>query len=142
MSKAAKSSPSRTATDQTREHYNRPEVKETILRFCQDGEAWRPLNGDQGWYTSNGNEAVRLRAPEDYEDTAKRYRTLYATLDLLHTAVKGVSRPWDKTRGAPTEPIGTLRDCLAYTLGADIDSVGNIIGDPTVKQAVEEMPSF
>jgi len=132
----------KTATDQTRKHYKRPEVKETILRFCQDGEAWRPLNGDQGWYIGNGRREIRLRSPEDYEDTTKRYRTLYATLDLFHTAVKGVSRSWDTARGAPTEPIGTLRDCLAYTLGADIDSVGDIIGDPAVKQAVEEMAKF
>lgn len=80
MSKKPKSPHSDTATNQTTAHYRRPEVRETILQFCQDDEKWRALNGDKGWYTSVSKGEVRLRTPEDYEDTASKFRTLYATL--------------------------------------------------------------
>jgi hypothetical protein len=130
-----------TANDLTREHYQRPEVKGTILRYCLDGEAFRALNGDQGWYTSANDGKVRLRTPGDYEDTITRFRTLYATLDLLDPSVKQASGVWDDTKHAPTEPIGTLRDCAAYTLGVDIDGVGDI-QDPEVKGAVEGAARF
>ena len=139
----AKSGPTeQTSTGLTPEHYRRQEVREVILRFSQDVDAWRPLNGDQGWYISHGKGDVRLRSPEDYENTIEKYRTLYATLDLLDPAVKKISQPWNETNRAPAEPIGTFRDCLAYTLGADIDSIGNIIEDPPVKLAVEEAGKF
>jgi hypothetical protein len=131
-----------TSTKLTQEHYRRKEVRDVILRFSQDGDAWRALNGDQGWYIGHGKGDVRLRSPEDYEGTIKRYRTLYATLDLFHPTVKEISRPWNETNRAPAEPIGTFRGCLAYTLGADIDCIGNIIEDLTVKLAVEEAGKF
>ena len=134
--------PTKTATDETRRHYERPVVKKTILRFCQDGTKQRALNGDQGWYISSGNGAVRLRSPGDYEDTASKFRTLYATLDLFDPEVMNISSPWDKKAGKPEHPIGTWRECQAYTLGADIDSIGNIIEDPSIKQAVEDTAKF
>jgi hypothetical protein len=142
MSEKPKSLPRETATDQTIEHYKRPEVRETILQFCQDGAEWRALNGDQGWYTSASNGEVRLRSPEDYENTAAKFRTLYATLDLFDPEVKKISSPWDKEAGKPATPIGTFRDCQAYTLGADIDGIGNIIEDPSIKKAVEDAAKF
>ncbi|HON36338.1 MAG TPA: hypothetical protein PLY52_08540 [Methanothrix sp.] len=132
-----------TATDLTIEHYQRPEVREAILRFCQlDALGWRALNGDNGWYISNGNNEVRLRALEDYDDTVSRYRTLYATLDVLLPEVKDQSRPWDDHKGAPQEPIGTFRECSAYTLGADIDSNNHDVTEPAVKKAVEDMARY
>jgi len=131
-----------TANKWTCEHYNRPEVRDTILRFCQDGTKQRALNGDQGWYISSGNGAVRLRSHEDYEDTASKFRTLYATLDLFDPEVMNISSPWDEKAGKPEHPIGTWRECQAYTLGADIDSIGNIIEDPSIKQAVEDTAKF
>ncbi|MGE4379658.1 MAG: hypothetical protein AB7E62_01780, partial [Methanothrix sp.] len=131
-----------TANKWTCEHYKRPEVRDTILRFCQDGTKQRALNGDQGWYISSGNGAVRLRSHEDYEDTASKFRTLYATLDLFDPEVMNISSPWDEKAGKPEHPIGTWRECQAYTLGADIDSIGNIIEDPSIKQAVEDTAKF
>jgi len=138
----AKHNVEKTSSGLTREHYRRKGVRDVILRFSQDGDAWRALNGDQGWYISHDKGEVRLRSPEDYENTIEKYRTSYATLDLLNPAVKEISRPWNKTRGEPTESIGTFRDCQAYTLGADIDSLGDIIEDPSVKLAVEEAGKF
>ena len=43
---------SSTATDLTREHYMRPEVREIISKFAMPGEGtWRALNGDfHRWY--------------------------------------------------------------------------------------------
>jgi hypothetical protein len=103
------------------EHYQRPEIKEVILRFCQEGEAWRALNGDNGWYISAGNGKVRLRSPKDYEDTAAMLRTLYATLDLFDPHVKKDHPVW-KEEGNPEKLISTFEHCHAYTLGDDIDS--------------------
>lgn len=72
--------PTKTATDETRRHYERPVVKKTILRFCQDGTKQRALNGDQGWYISSGNGAVRLRSPGDYEP---EQRGTYSPLEFI-----------------------------------------------------------
>lgn len=137
-----------TATDLTIEHYDRPEVRAAILRYCQDAEAWRALNGDDGWY-KRGSEAgnVRLATPEDYESLIGEYRTLYATLDLLEPSVKMISERWDQTRGAPERPIGTLASCLAFTLSVDIDSIKgedrkDIVASSEIKAAVEDAGQF
>jgi hypothetical protein len=71
-----------------------------------------------------------------------KFRTLYATLDLFDPEVKKISQPWDEEAGKPEHPIGTLRDCQAYTLGADIDGVGNIVEDSFIKKAVEDAAKF
>jgi len=142
MSERRGSSSAKTATDQTREHYNRPEVREAILRFCEDGQKCRALNGDQGWYASTGKGEVRLRTPGDYIDTITEFRTLYATLDHFEPEVKEITQPWDAKAGRPKETIGTFKNCHAYTLGADIDSIGNIIEDHSIKQAVEDAAKF
>jgi len=132
-----------TATDFTIEHYQKPEVKSVILKFCNpETGGFRPLNGDLGWYISTGNGSVRLRTPEDYESTILKFRTLYALLDVLDSSVKGISAPWNEEKQRPETPIGTFSDCLSYTLGADIDSIGDIVNNPAVKQAVEEMAKF
>jgi hypothetical protein len=137
-----------TATDLTIEHYHRPEVQAAILRYCQDVEAWRALNGDDGWY-KRGAEAgkVRLATPEDYESLVEKYRTLYATLDLFEPSVKMISERWDQTRGAPEKPIGALVNCLAFTPSVDIDSIKganskDIVTSPEIKAAVEDAGQF
>jgi hypothetical protein len=133
---------SQTASKWSREHYQRLKVRETILRFCQAGEDWRALNGDMGWYISDGNGKVRLRSPEDYENTHGKYRTLYATLDVFDPGIKKISKPWNESKKVPKEPIGTFRDCSAYTPGADIDGIGDILKDLSVKQAVEDLAKY
>jgi hypothetical protein len=137
-----------TATDLTIEHYQRPEVRSVILRYCQDAEAWRALNGDDGWYKQGAEPGkVRLATPEDYESLVEKYRTLYATLDLLEPSVKMISERWDQTRGASERPIGTLANCLAFTLSVDIDSIKgangeDIVSSPEIKAAVEDAGQF
>jgi len=133
----------KTATDLTIEHYKRPEVKDTIRQFCHPGTGgFRGLNGDAGWYLSTDNGHVRLRTAEDYDDTIGKFRSLYTTLDVLDPSVKEVSEKWDEVNNRPENPIGTFNDCLSYTLAADIDSIGDVINNPAVKQAVEEMARF
>ena len=131
------------STDVTIEHYQRPEVKEVILRYCQGEQGARALNCDEHWYkgTDDINHTVALRGPADYTDTIKRGRTLYATLDILEQAVFERDSKWDKKAGRPETPLGTLAECLAFTLSTDIDGIGDI-RSLAVKQAVEAAAQF
>lgn len=62
-----------TATEVTTEHYRRLDVRDIILRYCRDGESWRALNGDNGWYISDQESGtIRLRTPDDYDETVSR----------------------------------------------------------------------
>jgi P4 family phage/plasmid primase-like protien len=131
------------ATDVTIEHYQRQAVKEVILRYCQNEHGARALNSDEHWYkgTDDINHTVALRGPADYEDTIKRGRTLYATLDILEQAVFEQDSKWDEKAGRPETPLGTLAECLAFTLSTDIDGIGDI-RSLAVKQAVEAAAQF
>jgi len=137
-----------TAKETTIEHYKRQEVKETILRYCQDDESWRPLNGDDGWYkTESTGEAVKLLTSTDYDRIIEDCRTLYATLDLLEPSIRTVSEKWDETKRAPEHPIGTFKNCQAFTLSVDIDSIKgpsgeDIVTSPEIKKAVEDAGQF
>ena len=76
MAEQTKSSPDKTATDQTIQHYQIPKVRQTILRFVEEEYGWRALNGDQGWYKSAGKWKSEIPAPDDYENTASEFRSL------------------------------------------------------------------
>ena len=131
------------ATELTIEHYLRPEVKEGILRYCQGEHGARALNADEHWYrgTDDINNTIALRGPADYEDTIKRGRTLYATLDILEQAIFEQDSKWDKKAGRPETPLGTLAECIAFTLSTDIDGIGDI-RSLAVKEAVEAAAQF
>jgi hypothetical protein len=133
--------------DLVKQHYQRPEVRETILRYAECDDGFRALNGDSGWYTTCKNAKVRLRTLEDYDDTTDKFRTLYATIDILNPSVKQVSEEWDDNKNCPVKPIGTLRNCQAFTLSVDIDSINgpngeNIITSPEIRHAVEDAAQF
>lgn len=132
-----------TATDVTIEHYQRPEVKAAILRYCTNGGAkWRALNADEHWYIGGKDpRTVMLRGPADYLNTITRGRTLYATLDLFDPAVFEQSETWIEDRNTPERPIGDLSRCLAFTLSTDIDGIGDI-RCLSVKEAVEAAAQF
>lgn len=128
------------------EHYNRPDVRAVILRFAEPEEGFRGLNGDNGWYVTLPKGEVRLRTAEDYDNTVARFRSLYATLDVLGSHVKQISKKWE-AKGNPVEPIGTLEDCMGYTLSVDIDSIDgpngeNITNSQKIKAAVEAAGQF
>ena len=137
-----------TATDLTIEHYQRPEVKASILGYCQSEAAIRALNGDDGWYKQAAEAGkVQLTTSEDYDILIRKYRTLYATLDFLEPSVKDISETWDRKKKAPEKPIGSLQNCLAYTPSVDIDSIKgsndeNITTSPEIKAGVEAAGQF
>jgi hypothetical protein len=113
------------SSDLVKEHYERPEVRDTILDLCRWGGGLRALNGDDGWYVHEG-EKVRLRGPEDYNDTISRARSLYITADVFIPEIFETEEFWEEGRGGeghPENPIGTRRDLLGYSLFADIDAV-------------------
>ncbi len=134
---------SSTTTEMTLEHYQRPDVKEVILRYCRGEHGARALNSDEHWYkgTDDINHTVALRGPADYEATISKGRTLYATLDILEQSVFEQDSKWDKKAGRPEVPLGTLAECLAFTFSTDIDGIGDI-RSLAVKQAVEAAAQF
>jgi hypothetical protein len=129
-----------TATSKTIVHYQRAEVWQIITKFCQPAEnEWRALNGDEGWYIGADAGGIRLRTPDDYGDTILKYRTMYALLDIFMPSVKTQSTQWDSIKNEPYETLGTLRETIAYTLGADVDSIAHDMKKPVVKAAVEAL---
>ena len=132
-----------TAIPKTIAHYQRPEVWQIITKFCQPAEnEWRALNGDEGWYIGADAGGIRLRTPDDYGDTLLKYRTMYALLDIFMPSVKTQSTQWDSIKNVPCETLGTLRETIAYTLGADIDSITHDMKKPDVKAAVEALAGY
>ena len=131
-------------SDVVLEHYQRPEVKATILNWCMGTAGSRALNADEHWYKSaeDINDTVMLRGPADYDATIKRGRTLYTTIDILEQAVFGMDSKWDKEHNKPETTLGDLTNCLAFTLSTDIDSIGDLRRDLSVKEAVEAAAQF
>ena len=131
------------STGVTVEHYSRPEVKAAILGYCMNGAGARALNADEHWYKGGIDpKTVMLRGPADYDATIERGRTLYATLDILEQSVFEQAAPWDEATNAPETTLGDLSNCLAFTLSTDIDSIGDIRRDLSVKEAVEAAAQF
>ncbi len=115
-----------------RDHYHRPEVREIVLRMCRNGlrDGVRALNGNDGWYKTLPGGKVKLRGPEDYDDTTAKSRSLYITADVFEPEVFERSEVWVEPKGRhivgrPAQPIGTREDLAAYTLFADIDAVAD-----------------
>jgi len=130
-----------TATDPTREHYQRPEVKEVICRHAllPDG-TWRALNGDFWyWYRHDNGKARLLNASEDYDHVTDQFRTLYQTLNVFDSSLWMVSQLREEITSE--NPLGTPADTVAYTLGCDIDVLGDI-ADPVYRQAGEDAAQF
>jgi hypothetical protein len=131
------------STDVTVEHYQRPEVKEAILRYCMNGAGSRVLNADEHWYKGGKDpKTVMLRGPADYDATIERGRTLYATLDILEPEVFEQASRWIEERNEPETVLGDLSNCLAFSLSTDIDGIGDIRKDLSVKEAVEAAAQF
>jgi len=136
---------SSTATDLTREHYMRQEVREIISKFAMPGEGlWRAQNGDfHRWYrySKEGGLARLLNVPEDYDEIIGVHRTLYQTLNVFDPSLWMVARP--KEEITSDNPLGTPADTVAYTLGTDIDKGhGCDIEDPETKKAVEAAAQY
>lgn len=133
-----------TATDETRAHYQRPEVKEIITRYAMPGEgAWRALNGDFLWWYHDEGDIQRLLNVGDYDQIINQVRTLYQSLNVFWQPLRfgWRDRP-DDSWPSSALPLGTLRDTIAYSLGVDIDRVGGDIEEPAIKAAVEAAAQF
>ena len=76
-----------TATEETRAHYQRPEVREIITRYAIPGDgadgAWRALNGDFSWWYHNEGNIQRLLNIDDYDQIINQVRTLYQSLNVF-----------------------------------------------------------
>lgn len=140
-----------TATEITEGHYQRPEVKEVILKFCSYAGGLRGLNGDEGWYSKGPDGSVKLRGPGDYDDTTARARSLYMTADVFDPKVFDLSAQWIEGRGGegrPAFPLGTRGDLISYSLFADIDAtkesgeMGSKLYHPGRIEALEAAASF
>jgi len=134
-------------------HYQRPEVKKTILRYCQTGDEWRALNRDfSDWYDKDQkSQTAKLIHPSRYDhlllmnDTY--IRSLYATLNVFEPELKDKTQPLiqDENR---LPGLGGFEETLAYTPGVDIDSIKDkvhgldITTSPEMKEAVESAGQF
>ena len=136
-----------TATEETRAHYQRPEVREIITRYAMPGDgadgAWRALNGDFSWWYHNEGNIQRLLNIDDYDQIINQVRTLYQSLNVFWQPLRfgWRDRP-DDSWPSSALPLGTLRDTIAYSLGVDIDRVGGDIEEPAIKAAVEAAAQF
>jgi hypothetical protein len=63
-------------------------------------------------------------------------------LDILEQTVFEQDSKWDKEHNKPEKTLGDLTNCLAFTLSTDIDSLGDIRRDLSVKEAVEDAAQF
>lgn len=132
-----------TATDITREHYQRPGIREIITKFAMPDNGWRALNGDfHRWYAySQDGQARLLNIVDDYEEITTKYRVLYQTLNVFDDTLRAVSRKREEITSE--NPLGTPANTQAYTLGCDIDKGhGCNIEGLGVKQAVEAAAQF
>ena len=134
-----------TATDITREHYMREDVKEIITKYAMpdtDGR-WRAANGDfWRWYKHDASGRVRLlNIPEDYDYIVENDRTLYLTLNVFDIDLYMKDRPRDEITS--DDPLGGPVDTVEYSLSVDIDAgKGYDIETPEIKKIVEEAAQF
>lgn len=134
------------ATDMTREHYCRPEIKEIILNLSCEGAFSRWGNGDGvGWYRYDTEKKQALKLSDEYDRITDTYRTLYWSLNLFDSRVFGLD--YNKLTHEES-PIKSREYTRAYTFGVDIDTVDPVNGhganiqDPAVKEAVEAMARY
>jgi hypothetical protein len=134
-----------TASDITREHYARKEVRRIIYRhaYPNGNGSWKALNGDfHVWYHYNPDGTVRLlNANDDYDNITKDRRVLYQTLNVFEPELQKEQRENDDV--TKENPLGALSNTIAYTLGVDIDKKeGCDIHNPAVQKALEEAAKF
>jgi len=139
---------------QTKQHYLRPEVRNTILRLCTDSDTSRSghwqdteeLNGETidkaDWYRHvNGKKyKYNMSSPIDYTNMVLKHRTIYWTLNFFD---KGIFKLDYSAIATNESPVISQKYTVGYSLGIDIDKGhGTNIHDPDVKKAVEDMGQF
>lgn len=123
-------------------HYLR--ARDVILQHCFIGGFWRCLIGDHwNWYQQRGSD-VSLWYPsmENYTTLIESHRTLYWSLNFFLPELRNKKIPRDVGRRRKAQgQLGSLADTMRYSLGIDIDSIGDI-HDPEVKKAVEACAKY
>lgn len=137
-----------TATRDTKTHYNRKEVMNTILRVSEAQKGcYRWAVGDStGWYDiSNKGKYAKPMNKNNYRNLTQEYRTLYSTLSFFSPALFDINfREISKEQAKKVSKEWVI----SYTFGIDIDSKDVVNGhvanirDPEVKEAVEAMATF
>jgi hypothetical protein len=143
----------KTATAETRKHYNTPQVRNTIQRVALllgDNEYSRWLVGDNtGWYNYNQKmktaySALRLH----YDKVTHNFRTLHYTLSYFNPQLFQFNFNKESFEGQDDGKITSKQNVHSYTFGIDIDTIdlanghGANIHDTDVKQAVEAMARY
>jgi hypothetical protein len=128
------------STDIVTEHYETPDIKNTILRWALG----RSLNGNfRHWYEQEENHIIRLINPEtDYINTVNKYRVLYSTLNIFTPETFNRRTEWDIENKCPKEKIGSYEETDAYTLSVDIDAKNlpdneNITNSVRIREGIE-----
>ena len=125
------------------EHYKR--VKPIIQEKARDREYWRCGNGDfHRWYKREGDvcRLYDLQKDEDYEELIREHRSLYWSLNFFFDKVKTERIPVSlKDETGRKITIGHRRTTATYSLGIDIDSLGDI-HENEVRKAVEDGAKF
>lgn len=137
----------RTSSKATREHYARPEIKETILRISSISEgsqrAYRWLNGDSwNWYEEVGGSSKAWQGNDRvYSRITGRHRTLYHTITFFKEDLFAKDiRPYKRTSQMLEISV---EHCIGMSALFDIDAKategghGSNIHVPEVKRAVE-----
>jgi hypothetical protein len=135
-----------TAKKETIEHYRRPEIKETILRFSAYGENTRWAVADNHWwYVKPQRSFPNPLNSKGYDLLLGTFRTLYSTL--------GFYTPFtfqeDFSLIDPeVSRFFSISNTVGHTFGIDIDTInidgahGLNIQEPVVKEAVEAMAQY
>lgn len=142
--------PDNPASDLTREHYARPEVKSTILRICtsQNGHRWL-IGGSKGWYKYQAGKCYS-NSPDDYDRVTGKYRTLHYTTGFFNEEVFQTDYTDMRQDTAVESELNRFskKNTVSYTALFDIDTIDEINGhgtnieQPEVKEAVEAMVKF
>lgn len=122
-----------------KEHYLNPIVKETIIRCSVEDNYQRAGNYDfTGWYKYKDNKRQLYNLKEDYEQIINKVqRSLYWTLNLFENYT------FDIKTNDPDERLGTGRETEAYTLGIDIDlKEGYDVTNAHARLSLEECITF
>ena len=138
-----------TTTSLTFEHYNRPEVRNTIQRISQDGDNSRCGNGDfSTWYKNKKGKPqthFNLSDENDYFILIGRHKTLYWSLNYFNPYFYSLDfnqhLPEYERIPKANGPRISKMNTKGYTLSVDIDAIGDI-HDPVIKKAVEDLAQF
>lgn len=130
-------------SQQIREHYRAPGIRDTIMRVSTGDGSYRAGNWNfENWYKYPNGKKLKLclGSRVDYINMTAKCRTLYWTLNHFDPAIFQVDY---KDVKSDKSPAISRRYTVGYTFGIDIDrEKGCDIHDPEVKKAVEDIAQY